>query len=566
MGAVNFSLDVQLVSAFKKALSLPIFFETGTFKGDTVNALLPYFDRLITAELSEPLWEEAANRFAGKKKVELYLGSSPDIIAKLTPALKNSSVLYWLDAHWCVADNTSGEKSQCPLLEEILAIGQLNDQSIILIDDARLFLASPPEPHETSHWPSFDSIISALRQSNSQHELSVVNDVIIFAPKLAHDSVIGYAKNNGVDWLRASQSLAENVELRRILEEKHEALMQLTQSLEEKEVHIQEISKTLDFYRSLDKGYIQRVVTIVQKSKHRLRAIFAFRLGNLNQHNPKELRLPVHYVQAIHINQSPKISIVTPSFNQANFIERTIKSVLNQNYPNLEYFVQDGGSQDGTEEILSTYTDNLTGWESRPDNGQSQAINLGFAKTSGEIMAWLNSDDILLPGALNYVADYFNRHPDVDVIYGHRILINEDDQQIGRWMLPQHDDEILSWADYIPQETLFWRRQIWEKAGGQIDESFYFAMDWDLLIRFREAGARFARLPRFLGGFRIHVLQKSSAEISGIGIQEMTRIRERILGRVPSDAEIYRAVMPYMYRHIVTDLWWRIRNKLGVLL
>lgn len=308
---------------------------------------------------------------------------------------------------------------------------------------------------------------------------------------------------------------------------------------------------------------MKRVVSGVKRGKHRLRAIFAFRLGHLIQHGPKDLRLPVHYARPVHVSQSPKISIVTPSFKQAEFIERTIKSVLDQNYPNLEYFVQDGGSLDGTEKILGSYADKLSGWESYPDNGQSQAINLGFAKTSGEIMAWLNSDDLLLPGSLAYVADYFNRHPHVDVVYGHRILIDENDQQIGRWMLPKHHNEVLSWADYIPQETLFWRRSIWDKAGGQIDESFRFAMDWDLLIRFRDAGARFARLPRFLGGFRIHMRQKTSAEISGIGIQEMSRIRERILGRVPSDAEIYRAVTPYMRKHIATDLWWRILNKLG---
>lgn len=308
---------------------------------------------------------------------------------------------------------------------------------------------------------------------------------------------------------------------------------------------------------------MKRVISTYQKGKHRLRAILAFRLGHLIQYSPKDLHFPSHYTRHVHIALPPKISIVTPSFKQAGFIERTMKSVLDQNYPNLEYFVQDGGSQDGTERILNSYAERLTGWESRPDNGQSNAINLGFAKTTGEIMAWLNSDDILLPGSLAYVANYFSRHPKVDVVYGHRILIDEDDKQIGRWMLPRHDDKVLSWADYIPQETMFWRRRIWEKSGGQIDESFRFAMDWDLLIRFREAGARFSRLPRFIGGFRIHRQQKTSAEISGIGIQEMTRIRERALGRVPSDAEIYMAVNPYMYRHLATDLWWRVQKSLG---
>jgi hypothetical protein len=261
MGAVTFSLDVQLVTGLKKVLPLSIFFETGTFKGDTVNAMLPYFDRLVTAELSEPLWEEVTERFANEEKVEPYLGNSPEVIAKFRLALKDSSVLYWLDAHWCVADDTTGEKSQCPLLEEIHAIGQLNESSIILIDDARLFLAPPPEPHEISQWPSIDSIITALRQTSSRHELSVVNDVIIFYPKLVRDSVISYAKKQGIDWLRASQSLLENMDLRRALEEKHEALMRLTESLVEKEVVIQELNTALEFCRASvlnrDKGDVQ---------------------------------------------------------------------------------------------------------------------------------------------------------------------------------------------------------------------------------------------------------------------------------------------------------------------
>src|SRR6202162_2378644 len=99
-------------------------------------------------------------------------------------------------------------------------------------------------------------------------------------------------------------------------------------------------------------------------------------------------------------------------------------------------------------------------------------------------MAWLNSDDIMLPGALAYVATYFNQHPGIDVVYGHRILIHENDQQNGRWVMPGHNYDLLSWADYIPQETLFWRRRIWDKVGGRVDESFRFAMDWDLLVRF----------------------------------------------------------------------------------
>ena len=194
------------------------------------------------------------------------------------------------------------------------------------------------------------------------------------------------------------------------------------------------------------------------------------RLGVLNQYPPRELHFPTHYYNVATLSVVPKISIVTPSYNQSVFLERTLKSVLEQSYPDLEYLVQDGGSTDDTVTVLKRYDDRLTGWTSCADKGQANAINIGFSKSSGEIMAWLNSDDILLPGTLFYVADYFTRHPDVDVVYGHRILIDENDQDIGRWMMPPHDDQVISWADFIPQETMFWRRRIWEKAGGHINE------------------------------------------------------------------------------------------------
>ena len=372
--------------------------------------------------------------------------------------------------------------------------------------------------------------------------------------------------------------LIQNLEQKEVellkLKEKEDALIKMTQEAEEKEVIIQNQGKLLEKFNSRFRYWKYLIVPterLVNKLcspfinlRIRLRAIFAPRLGNLHQYAPRELRWPSHYTRKIHFETSPKISIVTPSFRQGEFIERTLNSVLEQSYPNLEYFVQDGGSEDSTKEILERFSDRLTGWESKPDNGQTNAINIGFEKTTGEIMAWLNSDDLLLPGTLAYVADYFNRHPKIDVVYGHRIQIDENDQHIGRWMLPAHDNNVLSWADFIPQETLFWRRTIWEKAGGKVDESFHFAMDWDFLARLREAGAQFSRLPRFMGGFRIHPQQKTSAEMTDIGTTEMNRIRQRLLGRTPSDKEVFHAIKPYLKKHIMTDLWWRIRNTLGM--
>ena len=304
-------------------------------------------------------------------------------------------------------------------------------------------------------------------------------------------------------------------------------------------------------------------ITLSQRIVRRLRAIIRPRLGNLRQYQPRPITL-VNIKSRVMLSARPKVSIVTPSFGQGAFIEQTLLSVLNQRYPALEYFIQDGGSKDETVSVLRTYQSRISGWTSEVDGGQSQAINLGMKKTTGEIMAWLNSDDLLLPGAINAVVDYFNRHPEIDVVYGNRLLVDENGMEIGRWILPGHSDSVLSWADYVPQETLFWRRRIWEKVGGQVDESFRFAMDWDLLVRFRDVGAKFAHIPQFLGAFRIHTLQKTSANINDVGQQEMSRIRTRTLGYVPDALAIRSRLAMYLAWHVCVDVLHRIKTRLGV--
>ena len=685
MGAVTFSLDARLLECLTGALPPATFVETGTFKGDAVALAAPLVERVVTVEYSRPLWEEAARRFEGDSRIEVLQGDSPEVLARIRPSLGDAAAIFWLDAHWCVAENTAGDHSQCPLLAEIDAIASLGETSVVLIDDARLFLAPPPEPHDVTQWPTFDQVLLALRRLSDRHELMVVNDVIAFYPPSIRGAVEGYARHHGVDWLRASQALEERTALHAAMEEKEEVIQEqhrsiealhasrgalssqvhekdaavrtlhdalghihvlhaqlagelkskdaaihaldkavrtlesqheaivaslrekeavieshsraieerdtvlgllnnaggsaqaqllLARGLEEKEAVIQELRNAVEGYRAAFSilrvvlGPLNRVAGAARRAARRAARVparlLAPRLGNLNQHAPVELKLPPHYARITAPADAPRISLVTPSFRQAHFIERTLASVLDQGYPNLEYHVQDGASDDGTREILERYASRLTSWESRPDSGQTEAINRGFARTTGgEIMGWLNSDDILLPGALAYVADFFARHPEVDVVYGHRLLIDEDGRQIGRWILPAHSDAVLSWADFVPQETLFWRRRIWDKAGGRVDESFRFAMDWDLLVRFRDAGARFVRLPRFLGGFRIHAHQKTSAVISDIGFKEMDRIRERALGRLPTPLEIRKAVLPYLLKHCAADFRWRLRNRLG---
>jgi hypothetical protein len=293
----------------------------------------------------------------------------------------------------------------------------------------------------------------------------------------------------------------------------------------------------------------------------RIRELTRPRLGLLHHHHPVPLLVPTHYFTTDAPSPTPKISIVTPSYAQGHFLERTLYSVVAQNYPALEYVVQDGGSTDETVEILRRYERSLSGWVSEPDHGQGDAINRGFAKTSGEIMAYLNSDDLLLPGSLAYVAKYFATHPEVDLVYGHRAMIDEHDRQIGSWVMPPHDDEELALLDFVPQETMFWRRRAWEAAGGQIDPDLSFAVDWDLLLRLREHGARMVRLPRFLGAFRVHEEQKTAIWNDRCLI-ECDALRQRVHGRAVSHDEAVARVAPYLRRHVLHHTLHRFKARL----
>jgi len=308
---------------------------------------------------------------------------------------------------------------------------------------------------------------------------------------------------------------------------------------------IEEQQRALDHYR-------------YWRLRERFNRLVQPRIGVLYQYPPQPLDIPAHYRRGLKPSATPKISIVTPSYNQGRFIERTIRSIVDQQYPGLEYIVQDGASTDETLEVLGRFEESIASVESARDGGLANGLNLGFARTTGEIMGYLNSDDLLLPGALNCVARFFDANPKIDVVYGHRIVIDEYDGEIGRWVLPPHDDEVLSWADYVPQETLFWRRQVWDAVGGSVDETFQFAVDWDLLIRFREAGARMARLPRFLGAFRVHPHQKTSSQMVDVGTHEMERLRERVHGRVVTPREISKALKPYLRKHVVYHKLYRL--------
>lgn len=205
----------------------------------------------------------------------------------------------------------------------------------------------------------------------------------------------------------------------------------------------------------------------------------------------------------------PKITVVTPSLNQGRYLEATLRSVLLQGYPNLEYIVMDGGSSDNSVEILERYRPHLAYWQSKPDAGQADAIASGLARATGEICGYLNSDDILLPGALRHLARMFLRRPSVGVVYGNRLVIDEQGGVIGRHVWPY----LLSryhWARGQPlaQECCFWRKEVYSRVGG-IDRSKFFIMDYDLFYRMWKA-TRFRKTRAYLGALRVHGESKNA--------------------------------------------------------
>jgi glycosyltransferase involved in cell wall biosynthesis len=284
----------------------------------------------------------------------------------------------------------------------------------------------------------------------------------------------------------------------------------------------------------------------------RVRAGCGIALGRLRIHAPRPFA-PADDSDVDDATPPLRFAIVTPVLNQAQFVDHAIASIRRQRYAHLDYVVKDGGSTDGTRERAEAACRGLGRLVSCPDDGLANALNQGFANVEGDLYGWLNADDLLLPGTLRHVARFFAEHAEIDVVYGNRVLIDENGAEIGRWRLPAHDDRILSYADYVPQETLFWRRALWERVGARLDESYRFALDWDLLLRFRDAGARFARLPRFLGAFRVHAGQKTWREMETLGVAEKKRLWVRALGHVPSRWQLARGTAAYLARHAILN-------------
>lgn len=261
----------------------------------------------------------------------------------------------------------------------------------------------------------------------------------------------------------------------------------------------------------------------------------------------------------------PLVSIVTPSFNQARYIEATIQSVLAQDYPRIEYIIVDGGSTDGTVDIIKKYDGRggvtpplLASWVSEQDKGQTDAINKGFARAKGDILAWINSDDTYEPGAVSAAVKFLLEHPGVGMVYGDCNFINNDGRVIGKFNSAQTNHHLLRQGYvHIPQQTAFFRADLWRQVG-PLDPSFYFAMDYDLWTRLA-ARSEVKYVPQTWANFRLHTSGKTIVADDRCW-PEMIRVHYRDGGSFFSVI-----VAKYYIRKLVAPLWnWRRRRMLKI--
>jgi glycosyltransferase involved in cell wall biosynthesis len=256
----------------------------------------------------------------------------------------------------------------------------------------------------------------------------------------------------------------------------------------------------------------------------------------------------------------PKITIVTPSYNQGEFIEETIRSVLDQDYPNLEYIIMDGGSTDGSVEIIKRYENRLAYWESHRDNGQADAVYRGFERSTGEILGYLNSDDILLPGSLEKVGRYFNAYPKEEWIVGGTLYIDANSEYFYDRLGNARGDlgacaslhRLLFWGSNFCQPATFWRRNPYIAVGG-LNRSLQFSFDYDLYIRLAQR-KNSGQIKEFLACFRHHNNSKTFT-IDSVRIAE-NEILWMKYGRYKR-SKAYRQIVVFCY-----EKWNSIRFRI----
>jgi len=225
-----------------------------------------------------------------------------------------------------------------------------------------------------------------------------------------------------------------------------------------------------------------------------------------------------------------KITVVTPSYNQAKYLEETLRSVLSQRDQIHEYFVLDGGSNDGSAELIKKYADQSGGgidyWHSQKDKGQSDAIHQGFQRATGDYIAWLNSDDVYLPGALRLVREALERNPHWDVVTGYHVRMDAESRILTQHRIPGESHTMVKWGvHHTSQQTCFFRKSLYDRVGG-LDLSLHCAMDTELWLRMFNAGSTWGHIPQYLAGFRLHETAKGSAWIKEYA-EETQRVHER---------------------------------------
>lgn len=238
----------------------------------------------------------------------------------------------------------------------------------------------------------------------------------------------------------------------------------------------------------------------------------------------------------------PKISVVTPSFNQAQFLEASILSVLHQDYPNIEYIVLDGGSTDSSVEIIQRYQQDITYWHSKRDRGQADALATGFEMASGELYCWLNSDDVFLPDTLMHVARLFSKHEKVSFVYGNRLVIDETGRVTGRhrwpYFLTKHH---WYFGQPVAQECCFWSSDLYKEVGG-VDRNKFFIVDYDLFYRMWRVG-KFKKTRRYLGCLRCHAGSKNAKH-------QAVRQKELATARIEFDLTVPGYVTTRVINHL----------------
>jgi glycosyltransferase involved in cell wall biosynthesis len=226
-----------------------------------------------------------------------------------------------------------------------------------------------------------------------------------------------------------------------------------------------------------------------------------------------------HFIESIMSNKScPRISIITPSYNQGIYLEATVRSVLLQKYPELEFIIIDGGSTDNSVDIIRKYERWIKYWVSEPDDGQAYAIDKGIRKATGDILAWLNSDDVLCPGALHKVAEQYVRMPEVDLVYGDCDMIDQSGNVFSRFNVRAGGIIELLEENFISQPSAFFSRRALEKTGG-LDRGLNYAMDYDLWIRIFLKKMHVYYLPITLSQFRYHDTSKSGLKSVRFGYE-----------------------------------------------